>query len=265
MVNNRILLFIPMYNCEKQIVRVLNQLTSTEIQSCISEVLVVNNRSTDNGEEAVINYCEEHRLPPIKLLRNDQNYGLGGSHKVAFNYAIENHFDYVIILHGDDQGNIQDIMPLLQSREFENYDCCLGARFMKGAKLSEYSKPRIFGNYIFNLLFSLTVHSSIKDLGSGLNLYKVSTLSSKYFMQYPDTLYFNDLMILASCFYKHKMLFFPISWREEDQVSNNKLISFSISLMKMLFHYIKDPKQYLNQDMRNKKIENYSAQIVWSN
>ncbi len=40
-------------------------------------------------------------------------------------------------------------------------------------------------------------------------------------------------MILALCQLKQRVLFFPISWREEDQVSNNKLTSFGISLLKL--------------------------------
>ena len=89
----KILLFIPMYNCEKQIVRVLGQLTD-EVCSYLTEVIVVNNRSTDGGEEAVINFLKENDIPvEIRLLRNDDNYGLGGSHKVAFQYAIDHEFD----------------------------------------------------------------------------------------------------------------------------------------------------------------------------
>lgn len=262
---NKTLLFIPMYNCEKQITRVLAQLTD-EVCGYLTEVIVVNNRSTDNGEQAVQDYLASHNLPiKVSLLRNDENYGLGGSHKVAFQYAIDNGFDYLIVLHGDDQGRIADFIPLLESKEYTKHDCCLGARFMKGASLIGYSKLRIWGNYGFNLLFSMVVGKPIKDLGSGLNLYRVSTLKNKYYMQYPDTLYFNDLMILASCYYKQDMMFYPISWREEDQVSNNKLVSFSASLLRMLWYYIKNKKSYLENDMRTKKIESYTAKIVWKN
>ena len=114
---DKILLFIPMYNCEKQITRVLAQLTP-DVLSYISEVIVVNNRSTDHGEEAAVSYCREHPELPVRILRNDQNYGLGGSHKVAFNEAIEGNYDTVITLHGDDQGRIADFLPLLESGEF---------------------------------------------------------------------------------------------------------------------------------------------------
>lgn len=260
---DKILLFIPMYNCEKQITRVLAQLTD-EICDYIDEVIIVNNRSTDNGEQAVMNYLIQHELPvKVKLLRNDENYGLGGSHKVAFQYAVDNGFDYVIVLHGDDQGRIGDFLPLLKSGVYKAFDCCLGARFMKGSKLIGYSKLRIVGNYGFNLMFSAVVGKSIKDLGSGLNMYKVEILKNKYYMKYPDTLYFNDLMILASCYYGHKMLFYPISWREEDQVSNNKLVSFSKSLMKMLVKYIAGKEEYLKQDMRKEQIDEYTAETVY--
>ena len=224
---DKILLFIPMYNCEKQIARVLKQLTN-EVCSYITEVIIVNNRSTDHGE-AVVKSCLSGNPLPIKasLLRNDDNYGLGGSHKVAFQYAVDHGFDYVIVLHGDDQGRINDLLPLIKSGEYKKHDCCLGARFMRGSQLLGYSKLRIVGNYGFNWLFSMVIRKSIKDLGAGLNMYRVSMLKSRYFMKYPDTLYFNDLMILASSYYEHDMYFYPITWREEDQISNNKLWNFS--------------------------------------
>ena len=130
----KILVFIPMYNCEKQIVRVLDQLNG-EIKKYISEAIIVNNRSTDNGEQAAIEKIKKMNAGfPIKVLKNRENYGLGGSHKVAFNYAIENNFDYVIVLHGDDQGSISDMIPVLENGAFKKYDCCLGGRFAKGFK-----------------------------------------------------------------------------------------------------------------------------------
>ena len=131
---DKILLFIPMYNCEKQITRVLGQLTE-EVCGYLNEVILVNNCSTDGGEQAVKDYLEAHPLPvKASLLRNRDNYGLGGSHKIAFQYAIQGGFDYVILLHGDDQGDIANLLPYLKSGEYRDYDCFLGARFMKGSR-----------------------------------------------------------------------------------------------------------------------------------
>ena len=118
---DKILLFIPMYNCEKQITRVLAQLTE-EICSYLSEIIIINNRSTDRGEANVKQYLSKNPLSvKVSLLRNDENYGLGGSHKVAFQYAIDHNFDYVILLHGDDQGDMANILPYLKSKAYQKY------------------------------------------------------------------------------------------------------------------------------------------------
>ena len=111
--SEKTLLFIPAYNCEKQIVRVLGQLDE-EVLQYIDEVMVVNNRSTDDTEKAVLTFIEEHRELPVKLVRNTENYGLGGSQKMSFMYAAEHGFDYVCMLHGDDQGDIHDFIPCLR-------------------------------------------------------------------------------------------------------------------------------------------------------
>src|SRR5699024_2117559 len=156
----------------------------------------------------------------VRLLRNNKNYGLGGSHKVAFNYAIQNNFDYVIVLHGDDQGNIEDLLPILKQGVYKKYDCCLGARFMKGSSLQNYSRFRTFGNQVYDFLFSVVCRIHVKDLGSGLNMYSVKMLRDKFYMKFPDDLTFNYCMVMALQYYKQRPLFFPISWRESDQVSN---------------------------------------------
>lgn len=261
---NKILLFTPMYNCEKQIVRVLDQITP-EIARYISEWIIVNNRSTDDGETAVINYLQTHDMGlNVSLLRNDENYGLGGSHKVAFDYAIKNNFDYVIVLHGDDQGDIANILPYLKNKEYEKYDCFLGARFMKGSQLQGYSVFRTLGNKVYNVLFSMGCGLNIKDLGSGLNMYKVSILKDSFYIKYTDNLTFNCYMLMGHKYYKHKVCFFPIIWREDDQVSNVKMVNQAIYTLKILWKFMRN-RAFVNEEHRDKIIDNYSAKVVDTN
>lgn len=260
----KILLFIPGYNCEKQIVRVLAQLDET-VLPWISRVIMVNNRSTDNTEAAVLDFMQKTPGFPITLLRNNENYGLGGSHKVAFQYAIENGYDYVIVLHGDDQANIKDLLPLLNSGEFRSYDCCLGARFMKGSILPGYSAFRTFGNRVYNLLFSIVCQRKIYDLGSGLNLYKADMLRSQYYKCFPDDLTFNYCMVMALHFYKQTAKFFSISWREEDQASNVKLFRQAKNVLYMLWSYAIGHKKFILKELRSAPKEKYYAQVVQEN
>ena len=219
MQNDKILLFIPAYNCEKQIVRVLEQLGPAEM-AFISKVIVVNNRSTDQTEKAVSDFMHAHASLPITLLRNRENYGLGGSHKVAFDYAIEHGYDYVIVLHGDDQGSISDFIPVLGKGYYRKHDCILGARFMRGSKLQGYSGIRTAGNIVYNFLFAYVTGRRIYDLK-----------------------------------------FYPVSWREDDQVSNVKMTSQALKVLGMLKDYYNDPAT-IEGEYRDRIIDKYEADPV---
>ncbi|MCR5735169.1 MAG: glycosyltransferase family 2 protein [Lachnospiraceae bacterium] len=257
---DKILLFIPVYNCEKQIIRVLGQLDS-DLLKYISGVIVVDNISPDDTLKVVKAFKKKHEEIPLTILRNRENYGLGGSHKVAFKYAMDNGYDYVIVLHGDDQGALSDFEPVLSSHYYRKHDCVLGARFMKGSRLKGYSTFRTFGNIVFDFLFAFVVRKKIYDLGSGLNMYSVKMLKDDFYHGFPDNLMFNYCMILASEYYGHDISFFPISWREEDQVSNVKMADQAFKVLKILFSYYRDPAKILD-DYRDKKTDSYEAEII---
>ena len=260
---DKVLLFIPMYNCEKQIVRVLNQITE-QVSSYIDEILVVDNRSTDNSINVVEEYIKINSNK-ITLVKNLENYGLGGSHKVAIKYAQNNNFDYLIVLHGDDQGSIEDLLPYLETGEYREYDCFLGSRFMKGSVLENYSKFRIFGNKVFNLIYSISAGKRITDLGSGLNMYRVSIFNSNYFLKCCDNLVFNYEMILKSIFLKQRIKFFPISWRESDQCSNVKLVKQSCKVLGLAVRNFFNKKIFFLSDNRNNKNYSYDCEIISRN
>ena len=257
---NKILVFIPGYNCEKQIIRVLKQFDE-EILKYIDNIIFINNRSTDNTETVVLDYIKNNKQLPIKILRNDENYNLGGSHKVAFDYALKNQYDYLIVLHGDAQGDIHDLLPYLENNEYTKHDCLLGSRFLKESKLLGYSKFRIFGNRIFNIIYSICIGKKIQDLGSGLNMYNTQILKNKFWIKFPDALMFNCCMLFAADYYKHDVRFFPITWKEEDQVSNVKMFSQAIMTFKIAVKY-KFNKEFVKSEFRENTINNYTAKEV---
>ncbi|MBQ8527274.1 MAG: glycosyltransferase family 2 protein [Lachnospiraceae bacterium] len=258
--DKKMMLFIPAYNCEKQIVRVLAQLDE-EVLPYFEEILVVNNRSTDQTEKAVLDYLKENPSLPVKLMRNDDNYGLGGSQKMAFGYAVDHGYDYVCMLHGDDQGDIHDFIPMLEKKIYQKHDCVLGARFMRGSRLEGYSTFRTFGNVVYNFIFAFITRQRIFDLGSGLNMYSTEMLKDRFFEKFPDNLMFNYVMILASHYYKHDIIFYPVSWREDDQVSNVKMMNQAINVLKMAFSYMFN-KEVIKQEYREVSREGYTCQQI---
>jgi glycosyltransferase involved in cell wall biosynthesis len=259
---SKILVFIPSYRCEKQIPRVLDQFDD-DVQRLIDTVMVVDNRSPDRTLEAAIEAgTRKFTRSRFVAWRNDDNYGLGGSHKAAFRYAIDHGFDYMIVLHGDDQADVRDLLPYLQSGAYAQVDCLLGARFMKGSRLQGYSWFRTFGNHVYNTFFSVAALRNIHDLGSGLNMYSLEACREFYYKSFPDDLTFNYVMLLASYHRGQSVRFFPISWREEDQISNVRLFRQAARVLFLLLSYFFGRGRFFKNEMRARPFESYAGSIV---
>lgn len=246
-----ILVFIPMYNCSAQIPRVLAQLNEPRAQKWVDGVVCIDNRSTDGTADAAAAGLETLSVPTRVLLRNDDNYGLGGSHKVAIEFAETHGYEHLIVLHGDDQGSILDLIPHLEAGAHQQTDFLMGARFMPGSKLAGYSTLRTVANRVFNLIFSVISGKRFYDLGSGLNLLRVACFKDRFHLRFADDLTFNYYLILAVSARDHALRFFPVTWREDDQISNAKLGRMGVQILGLLWSRISNKKRFLDGEHRN--------------
>ncbi|MGI9091324.1 MAG: glycosyltransferase family 2 protein [Gemmatimonadaceae bacterium] len=261
---DRILVFIPCYNCERQIGRVLGQFADVQPGS-VDEILVVDNGSSDGTVQAAVDALPDMTACPATVVRNTDNYNLGGSHKAAFAYAAREGFTHVVVLHGDDQGSIADLLPLLRDGVHRKYDAYLGARFMRGARLEGYSRFRTFGNYVFNGVFSVAARRRVVDLGSGLNVFARSVFSDPAITKYPDDLRFNVYLLLGMIDRGQRFTFFPISWREDDQVSNVKIVSQALKTLSIANEYLFRRKSFRAGEHRQISRAAYTFDTVATN
>lgn len=260
--DEKILVLVPCYNCEPQVGRVLKQFVSVR-PGLVHEVLVLDNGSMDKTVEAACEAAEDVPHIAITVGRNKANYNLGGSHKTAFTYATKNGFTHVAVLHGDDQGNIRDLLPILEAGDHRHFDACLGARFMSGSKLRGYSWFRIFGNHVFNLLFTGGTLRSVKDLGSGLNIFGRSVFQDPRVLHYADDLRFNIYLLLGMFSRNLKTKYFPIEWREDDQVSNVKMTSQALKTLKLLLQSTISGKSFWDREHRDTLHSSYEFSPVY--
>lgn len=259
---DKILIFIPMYNCASQIPRVLAQLQAPGIAELFHGVICVDNQSKDDTLQAATAAMEAVPLPFRAVLRNDDNYGLGGSHKVAINYALTHGYTHLVVLHGDDQGSIADLVPHIAEGRHRDLDCLLGARFMPGSQLQGYSLLRTAANVVFNWIFSAVSGQALYDLGSGLNLYRVAVFADRFHHRFSDDLTFNYYLILGSCQRGLRQRFFPLTWREDDQVSNARLFRQGRKMLRLLAHRIFRPRHFLEAEHRTTVRDAYPSTVV---
>lgn len=258
---DRILVVIPCYNCERQIVRVLRQFRDVPAGT-FQEVLVVDNRSSDATISVATASLPLLGALPATVVRNGENYGLGGSHKAAFEYATRESFSHVVVLHGDDQGRIDDLLPILAAGDHRHFAACLGARFMRGSRLLGYSRLRRFGNRVFNALFSAAVAHPVHDLGSGLNIFAASVFANREWQGFPDDLRFNVYLLLSLYDRRMKISYFPISWREDDQVSNVRMFSQALRTLAAAGEYVFRRKRVRSGEHRSSPRASYPFEVV---
>ena len=236
--SNKIIAVILAYNCQNEIIKTLKKIN--KFQRYFFKICIIDNNSKDKTFIRASNFIKSSKLKKFEIISNLKNFGQGGSHKVAFEYTLRNDCDYCLVYHGDDQANINDFQKIFTNRFFNNFDAILGARFLNDSKLINYQFYRIFGNKVFNFLFSIVSKYKIYDLGSGINLYGKKVISDNYIKYIDNEMGFNYQNLLLMITKGRNLKFSPISWKSEGEESNVQLVSQSIKVLKIvLFFFIK--------------------------
>ena len=194
-----LLIIIPAYNEERNIISVLDELEKPQIAE-IADVLVMNDASSDNT-----NWMVKARNHAV--VTHVFNLGYGSALQLGYKYAIRYNYKYVIQMDADGQHdvcNITNIYNKLKKSENSVYpDIVLGSRFI--GKKSDYkvSLFKKFAIWIFKKIIYISTGQIIMDPTTGLQglsrravLYysKYGNFDSKY----PDANMIMN-MLLAGC------------------------------------------------------------------
>lgn len=234
----KILIAIPTYRCEKQITRVLDEI-DTVLMKRVEEIAVIDNGSPDDTVRVAIEYKNSGKLGnKLRVFQNTDNYNLGGTHKVAFLRAKKMGYTHVIILHGDNQAKSDEANHLIDFMEkHPAHQTVLGSRFNRKSTLIGYDTKRILGNKLLNTIYSAVTLKKCEDLGSGLNLFALSDLEESKYLQFADKLTFNYELLLDLIKRHINFAYVPITWREEDQVSNARNLNIFRTALLNLFQW----------------------------
>ena len=163
----RTLTTLPVFNEVDTVEAVL-----AEVLKYSDRVLVVDDGSTDGTSEILANRSD------ILVVTHEKNQGYGAALITAFNYAIENSYDFLVTIDCDGQHEPQRIPEFIKACEPDEVDIVSGSRYLK--KFAGDSQPpeqRMKINRKITGLMNERLGLELTDTFCGFKAYKVSALS----------------------------------------------------------------------------------------
>lgn len=154
----KVLIIVPAYNEQDNIVGVIKKLQSTVPQY---DYIVVNDGSRDRTAEI----CRENGFALLDL---PVNLGLTGAIQAGMRYAYNRGYDAAIQIDGDGQHNPAYIPEMARIMNEKDCDLVIGSRF---ATERRPQSLRMLGNIIISAAIKLTTGQRMSDPTSGMRLY----------------------------------------------------------------------------------------------
>ena len=145
---------IPAYNEENAIVKVLN-----EIPDIVSEVIVVDNNSTDTTSANAKNGGA------TVLFEEKKGYGYACLKGLEYVNGLDIKPDIVVFLDGDYSDYPEELLKIINPIIADNVDFVIGARVKEFRELGSMTPQQVFGNWLACFLMRLFFNSKFTDLG----------------------------------------------------------------------------------------------------
>ena len=189
---NRVLLIIPAYNEEKNILNVYNEILNYNKKNKTNyDVIVIN----DGSKDLTSKVCHDNNIPVIDLVRN---LGIGGAVQTGYKYAKENNYDIAVQFDGDGQHDISYIKSMLEPLLNNEADMVIGSRFCEKDNDGFLSSGmRRLGIKLISFFIKLKTRKKIYDTTSGfraINKSLINRFSLYYPLEYPEPISTVDIL-----------------------------------------------------------------------
>lgn len=179
----RVLMIVPAYNEQENIVETVNQIRSLEQEENYSvDYIVINDGSTDNTQQI----CDENNIKCLELI---QNLGIGGAVQTGYIYAYLNNYDIAVQFDGDGQHDISSLKDLITPIMIDECDFVVGSRFVNGNSAFQSTRMRRMGIKWLSKVIKMFSGITVKDPTSGFraaNRRCIQILAHSYPVDYPE-------------------------------------------------------------------------------
>jgi dolichol-phosphate mannosyltransferase len=158
---------IPIYHDNVAAVKVLNNFTGKFVDTIC---LVVDDA---NPADANFPYSTPSKIP-LKVINNKERKGIGYALKQGINFGLENSYENIVIMAGNNKDNPKEIPNLLKPIVDEGYDYVQGSRFLPGGKPVNNPFFRKTFSRLYPFIWTIATSKTCTDVTNGFRAYKLS-------------------------------------------------------------------------------------------
>ena len=163
---------IPAYNEEESLPETLNSLYKTLVQHGIEHEICVTNDNSKDNTELVLKELQQ-TIPTLVYYTNKGPNGFG----YAIRYGLERFSgDCVAVMMADMSDSPEDLVLYYNTMKEKNVDAVFGSRFIKGGKVYDYPKVKLYINRVANFVIKLLSGIKTNDTTNAFKLYKRETI-----------------------------------------------------------------------------------------
>ena len=173
---NTLSIVIPAYNEGPTIHRILDRVKAVKlIQNIEKEVIIVNDYSKDNTEEAILKYKSENPELNIQYYKHEVNKGKGAALHTGISKA---RGEYLIIQDADLEYDPEEYNLLLAPVVRGDADVVYGSRFMGGNPHRMLFFWHTLGNNFLTFLSNMFSNLNMTDMETCYKMFNTKTIQS---------------------------------------------------------------------------------------
>ena len=168
----KILVFTATYNEKENIKKLILEINN---RLPYASILVVDDSSPD-GTAAIVKDLK-NKINNLTLLSRKEKLGLDTAHKLAYQYSLDNSFDYLITMDADFSHD-PSILPLIVDN-LDLHPFVLGSRYIKGGKCLMKGRRLLlswFGNKLIRIISGINSREFTTSY-RGFNLCKLKNFN----------------------------------------------------------------------------------------